>query len=140
MGANYLFKIVLADNHAMFRRVVKEIIEENPKLKVVGEVDDGLGLIDYLKTNTSRPDMVITAISMPKLGGIEATEKIKAHCPQIKVLILSIHKERDYLNLALAKGANGYIVKQEADSELFSAISTIRQGGTYICPFMRKFT
>ncbi len=129
--------IVLVDDHDIIRRWIKKIIEESPKLKVVGEVGDGLELIDYLKTNTPRPDMVIMDISMPKMGGIEATEKIKERCPRIKVLILTIHNGKEYMDLALAKGADGYLLKNEADPELFTAISTIRQGGTYICPHMR---
>ena len=138
MGSNHLFKIVLADDHALVRQGIKEIIEESPELKVVGEAGDGLDLIDYLKTNTPWPDMVIMDISMPKMGGIEATEKIKGHCPQIKVLILTMHNAQDYMKMALSKGADGYLLKHEAGEELFRAISTIRRGGTYICPLMRE--
>ena len=138
MGSNHLFKIVLADDHALVRLWIKKIIEGSPELKVVGEARDGLDLIDYLKTNTPRPDMVIMDISMPKMGGIEATEKIKGHCPQIKVLILTIHNYRGYMKLALAKGADGYLLKHGAGVELLRAISTIKRGGTYICPLMRE--
>jgi DNA-binding NarL/FixJ family response regulator len=138
MGSNHIFKIVLADDHALFRQGIKEIIERSPELKVVGEARDGLDLIDYLKTNTLRPDMIIMDISMPKMGGIEATEKIKGHCPQIKVLILTMHNYQDYMKLALSKGADGYLLKHEAGVELLPAISAIRHGGTYICPLMRE--
>jgi DNA-binding NarL/FixJ family response regulator len=138
MGSNHLFKIVLADDHAPVRQWIKKIIEGSPELKVVGEARDGLDLIDYLKKNTPLPDMVIMDISMPKMGGIEATEKIKGHCPQIKVLILTIHNYQGYMQLALSKGADGYLLKHEADIELLCAISTIRREGTYICPLMRE--
>jgi len=138
MDSNHLFKIVLADDHAPVRLWIKKIIEGSPELKVVGEARDGLDLIDYLKTNTPRPDMVIMDISMPKMGGIEATEKIKGHCPQIKVLILTIHKYQGYMKLALSKGAEGYLLKHEAGVELLRAISTIRRGGIYICHHMRE--
>lgn len=137
MGVN-LFNIVLADNHALFRRGIKALIEGNPELQVVAEVSDGLQLMDYLKTHTPPPDMVIMEISMPKMGGIKVTEKIKERCPRIKVLILTLHKDKDYMDKALAKGADGYLPKHEAYPELFPAISTLRRGDPYICPSMRE--
>ena len=131
------YAIVLADDHALIRRGIKGLIEKNQELKVVGEVGDGLELIDYLKTHTPPPDMVIMDLSMPNLGGIKATEKVKKQWPKIKVLILTMHKDKNYLNLSQTAGAEGYLLKHEADTELFAAISTIRQGGIYICPKMR---
>jgi DNA-binding NarL/FixJ family response regulator len=128
--------IVLADDHAILRQRIKKIIEENPELKVIAEVGDGLELIDYLDKN-SLADMVILDISLPKMRGIEATKKIKEKYPEIKVLILTMHKAKEYMNQALAIGANGYLLKQEIDSELVAAISTIRNGGIYICLNMR---
>lgn len=132
-----LYRIVMADGHCLIRHTVKKIIEKNPQLKVVDEMRDGLQLIDYLKTIDRRPDMVITAISLPNVGGIQITKKIKRHCPMIKVLILTAHKDSDYMDNAIESGADGYLLKQEVDKELFSAISTIRSGETYICQPMR---
>jgi DNA-binding NarL/FixJ family response regulator len=129
--------VVLADDHALVRRGIKKIIEENPELEVIAEEGDGLEVLDYLRKNVPSPDMVIMDISMPHMGGIEATAEIKEHYPEIKVLILTMHKDKEYLNQALAKGADGYLVKQEVDTELFAAISTIRHGDIYICPLMR---
>lgn len=131
------YAIVLADDHSLVRRGIRKLIEESPELKVVGEVGDGQELIDYLKTHTPLPDMVIIDISMPNLGGIKATEKVKKQWPHIKVLVLTMHKDKNYLNLSRSAGAEGYLLKHEADTELFAAIATIKQGGTYICPKMR---
>ena len=122
----------------MFRQGIKKIIEENPELKVIAELGDGLELSDYFNKNAI-PDMVILDISMPNMSGIEATAEIKKNYPEIKVLILTIHNDKEYMNRALAAGTNGYLLKDEAGSELFSAISTIRHGENYICPLMRWF-
>ena len=128
------YRIVLADDHAMFRRGVKRIIQENPDLEVIGEAADGLQLLEILKQST--PDMVVVDISMPNLRGLEATREIKMTFPQVKVIILTMHKDKEYLYHALSAGAEGYLLKEDADAELFSAIKTIRQGGTYISPLL----
>lgn len=124
------YRIVLADDHAMFRRGVKRIIQENQELEVVGEAADGLELLEIIKK--SPPHMVIADVSMPNLRGLEATREIKMSFPAIKVIILTMHKDKEYLYHALAAGAEGYLLKEDADIELFSAIKAIRQGGTYI--------
>jgi len=124
------YRIVLADDHAMFRRGVKRIIQEDEDLEVVGEAADGLQLLEIIKK--SPPDMVIADVSMPNLRGLEATREIKMAFPEIRVIILTMHKDKEYLYHALSAGAEGYLLKEDADIELFSAIKTIRQGGTYI--------
>ena len=129
--------IILVDAHVMVRRGIKKIIEENPEYKVIAELGSGLEVLDYLRENVPSPDMVIMGITMSHMGGIEATAEIKQNYPEIKILILTMHKDKDYLNQSLAKGADGYLLKQEADPELFAAISTIRHGDIYICPLMR---
>jgi DNA-binding NarL/FixJ family response regulator len=128
------YRIVLADDHQMFRRGVKRIIQENPKLEVVGEASDGLQLLEIIKQ--SPPDMVIVDVSMPNLRGLEATREIKMSFPDLKVIILTMHKDREYLYHALSAGAEGYLLKEDADVELFAAIKTIRQGGSYISPLL----
>jgi len=128
------YRIVLADDHQMFRRGVKRIIQENEELEVVGEASDGLQLLEIVKT--SPPDMVIVDVSMPNLRGLEATREIKMTYPEIRIIILTMHKDREYLYHALSAGAEGYLLKEDADVELFAAIKTIRQGGSYISPLL----
>ena len=128
------YRIVLADDHQMFRRGVKRIIQENPELEVVGEASDGLQLLEIVKQ--SPPDMVIVDVSMPNLRGLEATREIKMTHPQVKVIILTMHKDKEYLYHALSAGAEGYLLKEDADVELFAAINAIRQGGSYISPLL----
>ena len=124
------YLIVLADDHMMFRQGVRRILEEIPAFRVTGEVKDGLELLRLL--HTAPPHLVILDISMPNLRGIEATREIKKSHPDTKVLILTMHKDKEYLYHALGAGADGYILKEDADDELVAAIESIRQGNVYI--------
>lgn len=124
------YRIVLADDHALIRRGVKRVIQEIGDFEIVGEAADGLQLLEIVKD--SPPDMVITDISMPLLRGLEATEEIKAAFPSIKVILLTMHRSQEYLCHALSAGAEGYLLKDDADDELLFAIKTIRKGGIYV--------
>jgi DNA-binding NarL/FixJ family response regulator len=126
------YTIVLADDHVLVRQGFKRILDGVGDLKVVGEANDGLELLNVL--NHVIPDMVILDIFMPNLRGIEAAHEIKRIHPDVKVLILTMHREKEYLYLALSAGAKGYLLKGDADKELFSAIEKVRQGKTYISP------
>jgi DNA-binding NarL/FixJ family response regulator len=126
------YRVVVADDHVLFREGIKRIIQEKPGLIVLGEAGDGLDLLQLLEEST--PDMVILDISMPRLQGLEAIKIIKGLYPAIKVLILSMHKSRDYLYQAMDKGADGYLLKEDANEALYSAIEAIRQGKTFISP------
>jgi DNA-binding NarL/FixJ family response regulator len=131
------YKIILAEDHIRFREIIKKIIEGNDELTVVGEANDGLELLELLKQ--SLPDMVITDISMPRLRGLEAVKKVKELYPQIKVLILTIHNGKDYLDQAMSRGVDGYILKQEMDEELYPAIQSVRSGKFYISPLLETY-
>ncbi|MFQ6757853.1 MAG: response regulator transcription factor [Deltaproteobacteria bacterium] len=125
-------RIVLADDHALIRHGVKKMIEQDPALKVVGEAADGLELIALLKTIPA--DLVILDISMPNLRGIEAIREVRKICPAIKVLMLTMHKGEQYLCSSFASGADGYLLKEDSDTELLPAIARVRQGELYISP------
>jgi DNA-binding NarL/FixJ family response regulator len=75
---------------------------------------------------------------MPNLGGIEATRRIKTTYPSVKVLVLTVHKDNEYLKQAISAGAEGYLLKEEMGAELFTAIQTIQRGGVYMSPFFSK--
>jgi DNA-binding NarL/FixJ family response regulator len=126
------YSIVLADDHVLLRQGLRRILEGSADLEVIGEASDGIDLLVLLKQLT--PHMVILDISMPNLRGIEAIHEIKRMNPDVKVLILTMHKDKEYLYLALSSGAKGYLLKEDADKELFSAIEKVRQGKTYISP------
>jgi len=118
----------------MFRRGVRSMIQKMADVEVVGEASDGLELLQLLKD--IHPHLVIMDISMPNLRGLEATRELKSSDPEVKVLILTMHKEREYLYHALTAGAEGYLLKEDADGELILAIETLRKGGTFISPLL----
>jgi DNA-binding NarL/FixJ family response regulator len=122
--------IMLADDHVMFRQGVKRIIEDTPGLEVVGEADDGLELLNLLKARL--PELVILDISMPHLRGLEATREIKKLYPRVKVIFLTMHRTREFLQQALEAGGDGFLLKEDADSELLRAIQTVRGGKKFI--------
>ena len=124
------YSILLADDHSLFRQGLKRLIEDVAGLAVIGEAGDGLELLSLL--NTLIPDLVILDISMPNLRGIEAIHRVKMKCSGVKVLILSMYRE--YLSQALTAGADGYLLKEDAERILFAAIDEIRQGKIYISP------
>jgi len=97
---------------------------------VVGEVSDGLQLLDFLKKN--RVDLIVLDISMPHLQGLDAAKQIKMTYPEVKILILTMHKSKGYVIQALLAGAEGYLLKENACADLISAIKAIRQGKHYI--------
>jgi DNA-binding NarL/FixJ family response regulator len=130
------YRILLADDHEVLRRTVKMILAGSGDLEVVGEAADGLELLNLLKMSTVAPHMAIVDITMPNLGGIETTRRIKMTYPDVKVLILTVHKDQEYLDQAFSAGAEGYLLKEEASNELFSAIEAIRQGRIYVSPLL----
>ena len=122
--------IVLADEHILFRQGVKRIIDEMPETRVVGEANDGQEAIELVKKLL--PDLAILDISMPKLSGLEACREIRHLFPTVKILMLTMHKDREYLYHAISAGAQGYLIKEDSDEELFAAIGTIRKGAIYV--------
>ena len=128
------YRIVLADDHVMFRKGIKNILERDAGLEVAGEAGDGLELLKFIKNTT--PDMVLLDIAMPSLRGLEATREIKMISPEVKVLILTMHRDKEYVYYAIAAGAEGYLLKEDADTELFKAIEKIRSGDYYISPLL----
>ncbi len=130
------YRIVLADDHVLVRQGLRRILEGMAGLEVVGEANDGLDLLNLLSRVT--PHMVILDIFMPNLRGIEAIHEIKKIHPDVKVLILTMHKDKEYLYLALSAGAKGYLLKEDADKELFAAIEKVQQGKTYISPYFSE--
>jgi DNA-binding NarL/FixJ family response regulator len=127
-------RIVLADDHVLVRQGIRKLIEESPDLQVVGEASDGSELLELLRN--VKADLAILDITMPNISGIEATQRVKAIYPGLKVLILTMHKGRELLEHAIAAGANGYLLKEDAPRELLNAIKTIQQGEVYISPLI----
>jgi two-component system response regulator NreC len=96
---------------------------------VIGEVGDGLGLLEMVKT--SIPHIIVLDISMPNVTGLDAIESILARHPEVSALVLTVHKDEAYVNRAIEAGASGYMIKGNADTELIPAIQQIRRGSMY---------
>ncbi len=123
-------KVLLADDHALFRQGLRRILSERADLEVIGEAKDGLDLLKQLKKLS--PDLILLDISMPGLRGLEAISEIRKLHPDAKVLVLTMHRDADYLFQAISAGASGYVLKEDAERDLFSAIDTARKGGTHL--------
>ncbi len=130
------YSIILADDHKLLRHGIRQILEKQGHIEVIGEASDGLELLRLLTRKT--PDMILMDIAMPNLRGIEAAIEIKMLYPGIRILILSMHKSLQYLHHALSAGADGYLLKEDAPRELLSAIATIQKNNTYISPLIQK--
>jgi len=126
-------RIVLADDHVLIRKGLIKILEGEPGFVVSGEVSDGLELLSYLKKNS--PDLILLDISMPNLRGIEAIAEAKKLCPKIKIIILTMHSSKEFLCSAHRAGADGYLLKEDSDTELINAISICQKGKFYLSPF-----
>jgi DNA-binding NarL/FixJ family response regulator len=126
------YRIVLADEYLLFRQGIKNILDKTGNLKVIGEVGDCLNLLDLLKKET--PDMIILDISMPNLRRLEAIREAKIISQNSKILVLTMYRDEEYLYRAISIGSHGYLLKEDADTELFAAIEKIRQGRFYVSP------
>ncbi len=128
--------VVLADDHILLRHGLKKILSERQDLDVIAEVGDGLELLHLL--NRRSPEIIILDISMPNLRGIEAIPEIKKTHPDVKILVLTMHRDEEYLHQAIAAGADAYVLKEDADKDLFVAIDTILEGRIYISHFLAE--
>ena len=123
---------MLADDHAVVREGLKALVNAQPDMHVVGEAADGEAAWQAAKE--LEPDVLVMDLSMPVIGGAEATARVRRDCPHVKVLALTVHEERLYLTQLLRAGASGYVLKRAASSELVRAVRTVAAGGTYIDP------
>jgi DNA-binding NarL/FixJ family response regulator len=123
-------KLLLADDHAVLRAGLKALLNAQPDMLVVAEAADGEEAIG--KIQESAPDIVLMDITMPGIGGLEATREIKRQNPEIKVLVLTMHKDESYLYQMLRAKADGYIPKGAADTELLAAIRATHRGEHFI--------
>ncbi len=131
------YRILLADDHAMFREGLKLVLGQRPEFAVAGEASDGLELLALLKHGPA-PDLVILDISMPRLRGIEAIREIKSIDDKIKILVLTMHKDERLLCEAFIAGADGYLLKENVTTELFKALDAVLQGAGHVSSLMDR--
>jgi two-component system, NarL family, response regulator NreC len=124
--------ILLADDHTILRAGLKMMLNAQPDMEVVGEAQDGRQAMQ--EAQRLHPDIILMDITMPDMNGIEATKQIKKQLPDVKVLILTMHENDEYLYQALRAGASGYMLKEAADTDLISALHVVQNGHFYLSP------
>lgn len=125
-----MISIVIADDHLMVREGIKQLLELDGSIKVIGEASDGVQCLKVL--NNVCPDVLLLDINMPNMNGLEVLQYLKRHGRNVKVLLLTIHNEIEYLEKAIDIGVDGYVLKDSESSVLKKAITTIKEGETYI--------
>lgn len=132
MVSSDVIKIALIDDHKLFREGVKKILSFEPLFDVVAEASDGLGAQEIVEK--FEPQIVLMDINMPQMNGVEATKRLMETHPDLKVIILSIHDDENYVMHALQTGAQGYLLKEMDTESLMEAIRVVYDGGSYLHP------
>jgi len=122
--------VLLADDHALVRRGFRRILEEDERIKVVGEASTGVEAIRL--AYELKPKVVVMDLSMPELDGVQATKEIVKHLPGTEILVLSMHAEDNYVRNAMDAGAKGYLLKSAIDVDLLGAITAVAEGKRFI--------
>src|SRR5215813_6404829 len=129
-------QILIADDHGVVRKGLRILLESNRNWKICSEATNGRKAVE--EAVTLKPDIAILDISMPDLNGVEATRQIREACPQTEVIMLTMHESDVLLQESLNAGAKGYLLKEDADDYLASAIEAVRQHKTYFSPKITK--
>ena len=129
-------RVLLADDHTLVRAGLRMLIEGLPNMEVVGEASDGLALLELAAK--LQPQIVLMDIAMPGLNGLEATGRLTKNWPEMRVLILSMHQNAEYVRQALRQGAVAYLLKDAAPMELELALKAVLNGETYLSPAVSK--
>jgi len=129
-------RIVLADDHTLFRQGLRRVLEEQPGWQVIADASDGAAAVRL--TLERRPHVVIMDIAMPRLNGVEATRQIVRRAPDVRVLILSMYSDDLYITQALQAGAHGFVLKDSADADLVRAVRDLAAGKSYFSPTVSK--
>jgi two-component system response regulator NreC len=131
---NEPIRIIIADDHTIFRSGLNMLLNAEPDIAVIGEAEDGQVAVTLAEE--LNPDVVLMDIGMPNLNGIEATIKIKENAPDIRILVLTMHRSDEYFFKMLEAGASGYILKGAETSELIEAVRTVARGDVFLYPSM----
>lgn len=127
-----IYKLILADDHTILRSGLHALLSLEREYIVTKEIGDGQEIVSACVE--FQPNLIIMDLSMPHMNGIDTIKKIKQHCPGVKVLILTAHKEVGYVRMSIAAGAEGYTLKDDTYESLLVAMRTILNGKTYISP------
>ena len=125
-----MIKVLLADDHSIVRAGLRRIVEESGDMEVIAEAADGREAIRLVRKTA--PDVAVIDISMPGLDGLEVVSRLRGHCPDLPILILTMHEEGQYVVRAIQAGAMGYMTKQSAPEQLLKAIRKMHAGSRYL--------
>jgi DNA-binding NarL/FixJ family response regulator len=125
-------RVLLADDHTIVRKGLRSLLDDEPDVRVIGEAKDGREAV--AEAERLLPDIILMDITMPGLNGLEATRQVKERLPGVKVLVLTMHANDEYIFHILQSGASGYVLKQAAPAELVSAIEAVDRGDSYLSP------
>ena len=131
-----MIRVLLAEDHTIVRKGIRSLLDDEEEIEVIGEAEDGKDAV--AKAQRLRPDVVVMDISMPVLNGLEATRQIRKRAPGVRVLVLTMHADEEYLFQVLRAGASGYVIKQAAPAELVSAIRAVYRGGSFLSPSISR--
>jgi DNA-binding NarL/FixJ family response regulator len=131
-----MVRILLADDHAVMRRGLKLLLEQQADFVVIGEAGDGHEAL--VLAESLQPDVAVLDITMPHLNGIEAARQIRAKFPRTAVVILSMHADETYVLRALKAGARGYLLKESPESDFLKAIRTVTEGKAFFSPLVSR--
>ena len=125
-------RVMIADDHAILRAGLKMLVNAQADMEVVSEAPDGEMAVQTARE--TRPDVALLDLTMPRVGGMKALERMARDCRETRVLVLTMHDDPAYLRSALAAGASGYLLKRAVDAELLAAIRAVHRGGIFVDP------
>ena len=131
-----MISVLVADDHGIVREGLRRLLESEPDLKVEGVASNGQEVLD--QAELYRPDAIVLDITMPKLGGLETLERLRAKHPSIKVILLSVHSDPPFIQSAIALGADGYVLKNGRAEEIIIAVREVMNGGSYFSPVVAR--
>lgn len=129
-------RVLLADDHTILRDGIRALLDDQDDMEVIGEAEDGQSTVKMVAQ--LQPDVVVMDIAMPLLNGLEATRQIQRDYPQVKVLILTMHENEEYIRQVLAAGALGYVLKDAAARDLLGAIRAVNRGEAVLSPAITR--
>src|SRR6516162_2309986 len=132
MNRKARIRVLLADDHQIVRDGLRLLIDNQPEMHVIGEAADGQEALE--RAMVLKPDVVVMDLSMPRLNGLQATQRLIAGLPGLKVIALTAHEDEAYLSQLCQAGAVGYVLKRAAGDELIEAINVVSQGGVHFEP------